>query len=314
MKFRITDYYYESMGKKFAWLSICASAVLVLTACAPSKNDSSSNKKVVLTTFTVIADMAKTVAGDHLEISSITKPGAEIHDYAPTPEDIKKAQKADLILNNGLGLERWFERFVADSKAMRAVVSEGIEAIPIAEGEYKDRPNPHAWMSYKAGKVYIENIMKAFIKLDPEHAQDYRENARKYQEELEKLGREMIEKLDTLPVNQRVLVTCEGAFSYLARDAGMEEKYLWAVNAENAMKPSQIADVINYVKDNKVPAVFCESTAGDNKMLPVAKETGAKMGKILYVDSLSEADGPVPSYLKLLEYDTKTITEALTGK
>lgn len=270
-------------------------------------------KPLVLTTFTVLADMAREVAGDHLEVVSITKPDAEIHDYQPTPADMKKAAQADLILNNGLGLERWFARFVQDSDAKTVVLTRGIDPLPIADGEAAGEPNPHAWMSPRNALVYIDNIAWAFSRFDPDHADDYARNAREYKAKVTRVGEAMRAELDTLPAAQRVLVTCEGAFSYLARDMGMTEKYLWAVNAEGALKPRQVSDVENYVRAHDVPAVFCESTT-DNRMAPVVEATGARFGGTLYVDSLSGPDGAVPTYLDLLRYDAETITGALTGK
>lgn len=285
---------------------------LALAGCQ-GQADAEKDKPLVLTTFTVIADMAKQVAGDHLDVKSITSPDAEIHDYQPKPSDLKEAAKADLILNNGLGLERWFERFVADSDAPTVNLSDGVTPIPIADGESEGEPNPHAWMSTENAAIYVDNIEKAFVKLDPDHKADYEKNAADYKAKIAEVGDKMRAEIETLPENQRVLVTCEGAFSYLARDAHMTEKYLWAVNAEGALKPHQVAEIEDYVRANNVPAVFCESTA-DNRMKPVVEATDARYGGTLYVDSLSGPDGDVPTYLDLLRYDAETITKALTQK
>lgn len=303
-------------------ISIITVGVLALGGCSPLGNDPTvdsagatgdDGKPLVLTTFTVLADMARNVAGDHLTVESITAPDEEIHDYQPRPADIAKAERADLILSNGLGLERWFDRFVADSKAHTAVVSDGVESIPIASGDYQGKANPHAWMSPSDGRIYVDNIAKAFAELDPDHAQDYRDNAAKYGEQITEVGTTMRGRLADVPQRQRALVTCEGAFSYLARDAGLEERYLWAVNAEGALSPQQVKDTEQYVREHEVPAVFCESTV-DNRMQPVVESTGVPYGGTLYVDSLSDKDGPVPTYLDLLRYDAETITNALTAK
>lgn len=295
---------------------ICVTA-LALGACSnPTNNDNtdaSGEKPKVLTTFTILADMASNVAGDHLQVESITKPDQEIHEYQPTPDDLKRAEGAQLVLNNGLGLELWFDRFIGQTGAKSVLLTEGIEPIAIAGGDYEGRPNPHAWMSPTAAQTYVDNIAKAFSELDPEHAEDYRANANAYKEQLAEVDRELKEQLATVPQNQRVLVTCEGAFSYLARDTGLVEKYLWAVNGEGALTPKQVADVENYVRENNVPAVFCESTVGD-KMSPVVSSTNAKFGGTLYVDSLSGPDGDVPTYLDLLRYDANLIANGLTGK
>lgn len=267
----------------------------------------------MLTTFTVLQDIAQNVAGEHVRVESITKIGAEIHGYEPTPGDIRRASDADLILDNGLGLEAWFERFVADLDVPHVVVSDGVDVIPIAEDAYAGLANPHAWMSPVNAQIYVDNIVRALSALDPENAADFAANGDAYRAELQAVNDELVAELDTLPANERALVTCEGAFSYLARDTGLTEQYLWAVNAEQQATPQQIARTIEFVDENAVPAVFCESTVSDKPMQQVVQATGAAFGGVLYVDSLSEQDGPVPTYLDLLRHDAAVILSGLTG-
>ncbi len=279
-----------------------------------STQSASADKPVVLTTFTVLQDIAQNVAGDHLRVESITKPGAEIHDYEPTPSDIQRAEDADLILDNGLNLETWFQKFVADLDVPHKVVSDGVEPMDITEDAYKGKPNPHAWMSPLNVQIYVDNMVEAFSELDPAHAEDFKANGEAYKEDLQSVQDDLVSELSTLPDQERALVTCEGAFSYLARDAGLTEKYIWPVNAEQQATPGQIASAIEFVNENNVPAVFCESTVSDKPMQQVVDATGAQFGGVLYVDSLSEADGPVPTYLDLIRYDADTIIKAMTAK
>lgn len=280
---------------------------------ATGSDAANDDRPVVLTTFTVLADIAQNVAGDHLRIESITKPGAEIHGYEPTPGDVRKAADADLILDNGLNLEVWFAQFVDSIDVPHAVVSDGIDVIDITEDAYAGTPNPHAWMSPLNVQIYVDNMASAFAELDPTHADEFTANAESYQAVLQQVQDDLASELETLPENQRALVTCEGAFSYLTRDAGLTEAYIWAVNAEQQATPRQIAAVIEFVKDNEVPAVFCESTVSDKAMRQVVEATDASFGGILYVDSLSTADGPVPTYLDLIRHDAATIIDGLTG-
>ena len=262
----------------------------------------------VVTTFTVIADMAQNVAGDDATVLSITKPGAEIHDYEPTPQDLVKAQQADLVLWNGLNLERWFERFFANVKDVPSVVvTEGVEPMSIHGGEYDGKPNPHAWMSVSNAKIYVKNIEAALAKHDPAHAENYHKNAAAYLAKLEAMDAKLKEEVAKIPEAQRWLVSCEGAFSYLARDLGFKEAYLWPINAEQQGTPQQVSALIETVRANKIPVVFSESTISDKPAKQVAKESGAKYGGVLYVDSLSAADGPVPTYLDLLKVTTDTV-------
>jgi manganese transport system substrate-binding protein len=290
---------------------LAAALPLGLAACGGTA--SAGDKPVVLTTFTVLADIATNVAGDHLEVESITKAGAEIHGYEPTPGDIRKAAKADLVLDNGLSLEQWFSQFVDEIDVPHAVVSEGVEELSITEDAYAGKPNPHAWMSPLNVQIYADNMARAFTDLDPDHAEDFTANAKDYSEQLQTVQDDLVDDLSTLPKSQRALVTCEGAFSYLARDAGLTEKYIWPVNAESQATPGQITSAIDFVEDNDVPAVFCESTVSQAPMDRVVEATEAEFGGTLYVDSLSEADGPVPTYLDLIRHDAQVIAEALTG-
>ena len=272
-------------------------------------------KKRVVTTFTIIAEMAQNVAGDAATVESITKPGAEIHGYEPTPGDIVKAQKADLILWNGLNLERWFEKFFRNLRNVpSAVLTEGIAPVGIEEGPYTGKPNPHAWMSLQNAVIYVENIRQALVKVDPANAAIYDANAAAYTAKFQAIEASVQAKLAAIPAEQRWLVTSEGAFPYLARSLGLKELFLWAVNADQQGTPQQVRKVIDSVRSNKIPVVFSESTVSDKPMKQVAKETGAHYGGVLYVDSLSDAQGPVPSYLRLLEYDVETIVKGLLGK
>ena len=289
------------MKHLFKSLSVIALGLATLQAEAKFK---------VVTTFTVIQDIAQNVAGDAATVESITKPGAEIHEYEPTPKDIVKAQSADLILWNGLNLERWFERFFQNIKDKPAVVvTEGITPLSIYEGPYKDAPNPHAWMSPSNALIYVENIKNALVKYDPQNADTYQKNAAAYAEKIKQLDKPLREKLSQIPSDQRWLVTSEGAFSYLARDYDLKEGYLWPINAEQQGTPQQVRKLIDLVKKNHIPVVFSESTVSAKPAQQVAKESGAKYGGVLYVDSLSAADGPVPTYIDLLNVTVSTIVK-----
>ncbi|MBB2717035.1 UNVERIFIED_ORG: manganese/iron transport system substrate-binding protein [Rhizobium etli] len=265
-----------------------------------------------VTTFTVIADMAKNVAGDAAIVESITKPGAEIHEYQPTPGDIRRAQGTRILLSNGLNLELWFQKFYQNLKDVPdVVVSTGVEPMGISEGPYSGKPNPHAWMSPKNAIIYVDNIRDAFVKYDPKNAEVYKANAEAYKKEIEATIAPIREKLDTIPEDKRWLVSSEGAFSYLARDFGLKELYLWPINADQQGTPQQVRKVVDAVRANKIPAVFSESTVSDKPARQVARETGARYGGVLYVDSLSEADGPTPTYIDLLRVTSDTVVKGL---
>lgn len=283
-----------------------------LTAAMFSMAQGAQAKLKVVTTFTIIADMASNVAGDTAEVVSITKPGAEIHNYQPTPKDIVRAQGAGLILWNGLNLEQWFEKFLANlSDVPSAIISEGVQPMSIVAGPYSGKPNPHAWMSPTDAQVYVDNIARAMAEQDPDNADVYKANANEYKAEIEARVAPIRQSLAAIPDNERWLVTSEGAFSYLARDFNLKELFLWPINADQQGTPQQVRQVIDQVRANNIKAVFSESTISPAAAKQVARETDARYAGVLYVDSLSGPDGPVPTYLDLLSMTTETIAEGL---
>ena len=296
--------------------------LLISAACGsatrldPEKNavpDSAQDSRPkVLTTFTILADMARNVAGDRLRVESITKPGAEIHGYEFTPSDIERASGADLIVENGLGLELWARRFTeAAGDVPTVTLSDGVQPLLIEEDAYAGKPNPHAWMSPQAAQTYVDRLVEAFSELDPEGASQYAANGEAYKARLLALDGELRNSLQALPLEQRLLVTCEGAFSYLARDYGLKEAYLWPVNAESQISPRRMGRLIERVKRDQVPAVFCETTVSDKAQREVARASGSRFGGSFYVDSLSESDGPAPTLLDLQRHNVKLIRAGL---
>ena len=298
----------------FSWVNqkivICCLFCLLVGITAVAEE-----KMKVVTTFTILADIASNVAGDAAEVVSITKPGAEIHGYQPTPQDLVRAYDADLILWNGMNLELWFEQFLSNLKGIPAVnLTDGIEPIMISSGNYKNNPNPHAWMGLNEALIYIETISEAFSNHDRSNAKVYAKNAQEYKDKLVSTIEPYRESISKIPEDRRWLVTCEGAFSYLARDFGLKELYLWPMNADEVGTPQQVRSVIDGVRENSIPTVFCESTVSSAPAKQVARETDAKFGGILYVDSLSKVTGPVPTYLDLLQKTVSTIERGLTNK
>lgn len=292
--------------------AIIACGILSYALTSRQVGTTLSDAPVVLSTFTVISDMVREVGGDRIKAISLTKPGTEIHGYEPTPGDLVRASKADIIFDNGLNLELWAKKLYSALPEVRHVtLSDGIDVIPIAEGAYKDKPNPHAWMSPKQALIYVENIREALVSLSPTDAEYFNANARAYSDKIRALDARLASALSTLPASHRTLVTCEGAFTYLTKDYGMQELYLWAINDESQGSPQQIARVVDEIRSKEIPTVFCESTVAPRIQEEVAETSGARLGGVLYVDSLSSPDGPAPTYLALLEHTVSTIIDGL---
>ncbi len=307
---------------KHRWVALFAVG-LGLGACGvPAPNNAAkTDTAAVLTTFSIIADMAQNVAGDKSAVQSLLKPGAEIHSYEPTPSDLVRGQQAKLILDNGLNLEKWADRYYSSLPLVqRVTLSQGITPIAIGSdgndgaGNAQGQPNPHVWMSPKLAQRYVTRIQQALSQLDPPNAPTYQANATAYNAKIAQLDRQLQQTIAQLPADRRYLVTCEGAFSYLAQDYGLKEAYLWPVNAEQQGTPQQVERVIRTIRDRRIPAIFCESTVSDKAQRQVARESGAKFAGTLYVDSLSPPEGPAPTYLKLLEHNVKTITTGLQAQ
>ncbi|MCH8559565.1 MULTISPECIES: metal ABC transporter solute-binding protein, Zn/Mn family [unclassified Nesterenkonia] len=317
---------------------ICA---LALSSCAAANSDeqgasTEDQPPVVLTSFSVLADMTRAVGGDLVDTRSITPPGAEVHEYSPTPGDLRDAAAADVIFFNGLGLEAWYEQFLSHSSAEVVMLSESVETLPVTRlpeaspgsGESDDVEdpgasesagaeetaelpvNPHAWMSPAQAMVYVDNIEAALSELSPADAEQFTENAGRYREQIQAVWDQAEERLAPLQQDGEIhLVTCEGAFSYLAKDLDLGEHYLWPLNAEDEGSPKQVEAQIRYVEEHQVPTIFCESTVNDSTQRQVAETTGATLSEPLHVDSITEPDGPAPSYLELLEHDLDLIIE-----
>ena len=299
------------MKKKFLLLIFSFLICLGATSCRRTSFEKESNKEVILASFTVLADIIENVVQDEFVVRSITKPGMEVHGYQPTPSDLIKASNASIFIDNGFGFELWAEKFVSNLKVKRLTISDRLDPIFINEDFYKGKPNPHAWISPQRGIIYVDIIVESLSDLKPSKAELFKKNGQIYKSKISKLDKDFSLFIKNLDKNNKYLVTCEGAFSYLTNDYGMKEAYLWPVNAESLITPKRMARTISLVKNKKIPTVFCESTVSNESQMIVAEETGAKFGGDLFVDSLSEADGVASSYLKMLQHNLILIKKGL---
>ncbi len=261
----------------------------------------------IIVSFTILEDIVSQIAGEEFDVYSITEPGEEVHGYKPTPSDLIKASNGLIFIENGFGFELWSDKFLSNLNLERITISDYLEPIYITEDAYTGKPNPHAWISPKRGKIYIDAIVLALTELKPESEEIFVKNGKVYKDRLSQIDKEFSLFINTLKKNERYLVSCEGAFSYLTNDYGLAEAFLWPVNAETQITPKRMAKVIKTVKENDIPAVFCESTVSAESQLTVVEETGAIFGGNLFVDSLSLEGGPASTYIELLEYNLETI-------
>ena len=302
------------MKNRFFHFLILILVALTTTSCKNISEVDKSNKKLLLVSFTVLEDIVKNIVGDEFDVKSITKPGIEVHGYQTTPSDLIKGSRAEVFIDNGFGFELWAEKFVSNLKVKRITMANNLKPLFIGEDAYKGKPNPHAWISPKRGIIYVDTLSRALSELKPQSKTVFKKNAEIYKNKLLEIDEDFSLFLNTLKKNQKYLVSCEGAFTYLTNDYGLKEAYLWPVNAESQITPKRMAKVINLVKTNDIPAVFCESTVSSESQLAVARETGAKFGGNFFVDSLSEKNGPASSYIDLLNHNLNLIKQAYSTK
>ncbi len=298
------------MRKNILFLSLVILISLTSVSCRRTSNKN-DNKEVILVSFTVLADIIKNLAKDDFIVRSITKPGVEVHGYKPTPSDLVKASRAFVFVDNGFGFELWAEKFVSNLQVKRISVAKDLDPIFISEDFYKGKPNPHAWISPKRGMLYVDILVESLSELRPSKREFFKKNGKIYKDKLSKIDKEFSLFINNINKDRRYLVSCEGAFSYLTNDYGLEEVYLWPVNAESQITPKRMARTISLVKAKNVPTVFCESTVSNESQMVVANTTGAKFGGNLFVDSLSDDSGPASSYLKMLEHNLDLIKKGL---
>lgn len=299
------------MKKKLLLFVFSFLIFLTANSCKRTVFEKETNKEVILASFTVLADIIENVAKDEFVVKSITKPGVEVHGYQPTPSDLIKASKAFVFIDNGFGFELWAEKFVSNLQIKRVTISNRLEPIFISEDFYKGKPNPHAWISPKRGMIYVDVIVDSLSELKPSEAESFKNNGQIYKNKIAKIDKDFSLFINNLEKNNRYLVTCEGAFSYLTNDYGLKEAYLWPVNAESQITPKRMARTISLVKNKNIPSVFCESTVSNESQMVVASETGAKFGGDLFVDSLSQDNKSANTYLKMLQHNLTLIKKGL---
>ena len=300
------------MSKKFLLLVFaCLICLFSTTACKRISTKNETKKEVILASFTVLADIIENVAKDEFIVRSITKPGEEVHGYQPTPSDLIKASEAFVFVDNGFGFELWAEKFVSNFQFKRITISDDLDPIFISEDFFKGKPNPHAWISPKRGMLYVDIVVESLSELRPSKKELFEKNGKIYKNKIAKIDEDFSMFINNLDKDKLYLVSCEGAFSYLTKDYGLKEVYLWPVNAESQITPKRMARTISLVKNKNVPAVFCESTVSNEAQMVVVNETGAKFGGNLYVDSLSNDNGPASSYLGMLRYNFNLIKVGL---
>ncbi|MGX7030157.1 metal ABC transporter solute-binding protein, Zn/Mn family [Vagococcus zengguangii] len=305
------------MKKLIGILSLVA-LLLMVTACGKESDSADKNKLEVVASYSVIADMVQEVGGDKVTVTSLVTRGTDPHSYEPTPQDTLAVEKADIVLSNGLNLETgkgWYQKLIENSRKEEVsfVVSEGVAPKFLTTKGEEGQEDPHAWLSLSNGQLYVENITKYLGQVDPDNQAYYEENAKNYNQTLQELYETGKEKFAQIPEKQRVLVTSEGAFKYFAEAFNLQAEFIWEINTDTQGTPEQIQRVASIIKENKVPALFIETSVSPKTMEAVSRETQTPIVSTVFTDSLAKEGEEGDTYYDMMAWNIEHISTGLLG-
>ena len=269
-------------------------------------------KKTVVATASMLADMAKNISGGLVKVECIVPIGGDPHLHEPTPRDAQMVNRADLIIKNGLTFEGWLDELIENSgtKAKTIRVTEGIQ--PIESAAYKNSADPHAWMDVSLGLTYIKNIKNALVTLDPDNADVYEFNYGIYKKQLEDLDQYIQTEIQKIPAQKRVLITSHDAFQYYGKAYGIRLEAILGTSTDAEAQTSDIIRLNKVIKASKVPALFIESTINPKLLKQLAKDNDVEIGGELYADSLGDEASEAATYIDMLKHNTNVIVKALS--
>lgn len=271
-----------------------------------------ADKLPVVASFSILRDITQQIGGDHIAVIGMVGPDADAHTYEPTPDDAKALLNAKLIVKNGLGFEPWLDRLVTSTETKAPVVtaSKGvISHTMVDDGE--TIPDPHAWHNLANAELYVNNITKALIQVDPANKDDYTRNSQAYLKVIHGLLAEAKVKLGNLPAGNRRIVTSHDAFGYLGQAYGIQFMAPQGLSTEREPSAAEVATLITQIRKDKVKAVFMENIKDARLLQQIADESGAQIGGTLYSDALA-AEGPASTFTGLFEYNMNTLHAALS--
>jgi len=260
--------------------------------------------------FSILEDIVHEVGGSDVAVTSLIGPDANEHVFEPSPDQVRLLTQAQLFIVNGLGLEGWLTRLIQAARYRGPVViaTEGIAPITTTEaGERAPSPDPHAWQDVRNGVIYAENIAQALVRVDPGRAGAYQQRLGHYKAELEALDRRVRDGLKSIPAEKRRVITTHDAFAYYGRAYGVRFMAPEGLSTESEPSAKTVAALIRQARGEGIKALFLENISDPRLMGEIARETGARLGPPLYSDALSGPDGPAPTYIRMIEYNTATL-------
>jgi len=291
----------------------CILVSLTMAGAVPVRAQTPA-KMPVVATFSILADFARNVGGERINVVALVGPDGDTHVYQPKPADAKELGAARLIVVNGLGLEGWIDRLIKASgaKAPVIVATKGINPQKMRE-EGRIGRDPHAWQSIANAKIYVANIRDGLIAVDPDGASVYRSNAASYLEELDALEKEVLAEIAKIPPGRRQIITTHDAFGYFGTAYGFSFIAPEGISTETEASARDVAKIIRQIKAQKIPAVFLENVTDPRLVRSIAAESGATVGGTLYSDALSPPDGPASTYIDMMRNNVRELSAALAN-
>ncbi|WP_290786137.1 zinc ABC transporter substrate-binding protein [Halomonas sp.] len=291
---------------------------ILLAACALSLSMAAHAEDSPLravTTFSILGDLVKQVAGDDAKVDTLTPAGAEVHEWELIPSNFMALEDADLVFFNGYNLEQWIGQVRAtvgsDVPVIALAEESGYATQPIVTGELAGDPDPHLWMDPRAAAEYVRVIAERLAEARPAAAENFTARGDALRQSLHDLHAELLESMATIPDDRRLLITSEAAFIYFADAFDFEHDGIWGTNSENEGTPNQIMRIVDLIETRRPAAIFWESTISDRHVRSVADETEVDIAGPLFVDSLSEPDGEAPDFASLLRHNARLLTATL---
>jgi ABC-type Zn uptake system ZnuABC Zn-binding protein ZnuA len=280
----------------------------LLCACggAAGAEPASGERLHVVTTMSVLADLVERAGGDAVRVSSLTPVGGDPHTHEPSPSDARRIADADLVVDNGLGLAPWFEPLADGAREPVLRLAEQVE-VPVLDEE-DGTPDPHLWMVPPTAAAYVGAVAEELARLDPAGADEYLARAEAARDDLAALDAELRARIQTVPAEQRLLVTSHDAYGYFARHYGIEVVGS-VVGASTEQEPSarSVAALVDVVRERQVPTLFLETTVNPALLQRVAADAGAELGEPLYGDSVGPPGSGAEDYDGMLRATTEAL-------
>jgi zinc/manganese transport system substrate-binding protein len=302
---------------------LCSAAAFSLGIGTNPPVGAQEAKLPVVASFSILGDITRMIGGDRIALTTLVQPGSDAHVYAPTPADAKAVAEARLLITNGLKFEGWMKRLMQASASKATLVEAATGVKGRVEKDVhghgsKDKHghdhaglDPHAWHSVANVKIYVANIRDALVTADPAGKAAYEANASRYLAELDELEGEIRAAVTRIPADRRKVITSHDAFGYFQQAYGIQFIAPRGVSTEAEASAKDVARIIQQIRREKITAVFLENISDQRLIQQIAKESGASIGGTLFSDALSKADGPAPTYIRMMRHNINMISEAL---